>query len=226
MSSAGAGVEINESCKSPGVSRGGRVNAPASSDEVGLKRRGSIWLTCISYTEGCLLEIDGIKDRLEAYGYRIQVSGDGSQGHMMVLRHPCHDLAIVVANALRTNSRLFLLAFGTFGCGVLAMATATCLAHLMGIIWREILATSLDGTSAKRRVGGGEGGRRLKVDVIWVVAHPDAGLGQDVLAAERGRSPQQRRRDFPLRSYNYPLAAKISAILGNPLGSHLRGLGD
>jgi hypothetical protein len=176
--------------------------------------------------EGCLLEMDGLQDRFEAYGYRIQVSGDGAQRHMMILRHPCHDLAIVVTNALSTNGRLFLLALCAFGCGVLAMATSTGLAHLKGIIRGEILATSFDRTSAKRRVGGGEGGRRLKVDVIWVVAHPDAGLGQDVLAAERGRSPQQRRRDFPLRSYNYPLAAKISAILGNPLGTHLRGLGD
>ena len=93
----------------------------------------------------------------------------------MILRHPCHDMAIVRTNALSTNRRLFLLALGSFGCGVLAVATSTSLAHLKGVFWGEILATSFDRTSAKRGVGGGEGGRRLKVDVIWVVAHPDAG---------------------------------------------------
>ena len=138
----------------------------------------------------------------------------------MIFRHPGHDLGIVIGNALNTDGRLFLLALSAFGCGVFAMAATTILAHLEGIIWREILCASFDGTCTKRRVGGGEGGRRLKVDVIWVVAHPDAGLGQDVLTAERGRVPQQRRRDSPLRSYNYLLAAKISAILGNSLGTH------
>ena len=46
------------SCSSVGESRGGKVNAPASSDEVGLKRRGSIWLRCIFYME-VLDSIDG-----------------------------------------------------------------------------------------------------------------------------------------------------------------------
>jgi hypothetical protein len=55
------------------------------------------------------------------------------------------------------------------------MSTPTSLAHLKGIIWRKILCTSFDRASAKRRVGGGESGRGLKVDVIWVVAHPDGG---------------------------------------------------
>lgn len=30
----------------------------------------------------------------------------------MALRHPCHDLAIVVTKALSTDSRIFMLAFG------------------------------------------------------------------------------------------------------------------
>jgi hypothetical protein len=93
----------------------------------------------------------------------------------MTLRHPSHDLAIVIRNTLGTDSSLFLLALSAFGCGVLAMAATTSLAHLKGIIWREILGTSFDRTPTKRGVGGGETGRRLKVDVIWVVAHPDAG---------------------------------------------------
>ena len=33
-----------------------------------------VLLMCI---EGCLVEIDGIEDRFEAYGYKIQVSGPG-----------------------------------------------------------------------------------------------------------------------------------------------------
>ena len=58
----------------------------------------------------------------------------------MILRHPCHDMAIVITNALGTNRRLFLLALGPFGCGVLAVATSTGLAHLKGVFWGEILA--------------------------------------------------------------------------------------
>ena len=40
--SACAGVEIYASCELFGELRGGKVNVPASSDEVGLKRNGSI----------------------------------------------------------------------------------------------------------------------------------------------------------------------------------------
>jgi hypothetical protein len=43
------GVELYASCKSLDGSKGAKVKAPASSDEVGLKRRGSIWLTSIFY---------------------------------------------------------------------------------------------------------------------------------------------------------------------------------
>jgi len=73
---------------------------------------------------------------------------------MMILRHPSYDLAIVVSNSLSTDSSLFLLALGTFSCCILAMAATTALAHLKGVIWRKILGTSFDGTSAERRVGG------------------------------------------------------------------------
>ncbi len=95
----------------------------------------------------------------------------------MILGHPGYDLAIVVGNALRPNGGLFLLALSAFSCCIFTMATTTGLAHLKGVLWGEILGTSFDGTSAKGRVGGGKGGRGLKVDVIWVVAHPDVGLG-------------------------------------------------
>lgn len=89
---------------------------------------------------------------------------------MVILRHPGYDLAIVVRNALGTDSSLFLLALSAFSCCILAMTTPTCLAHLKGVIGRKILGTTLDRASAERRVGGGSG-RGLQVDVIWVVAH-------------------------------------------------------
>jgi hypothetical protein len=109
--------------------------------------------------------------QLEAYGYRIQVFGSGAQGNLMILRHPGYDLAIVVRNALDTDSGLFLLALSAFGCCIFAMATTTGLAHLKEVIRRKILGTSFDRASAERRVGVGGIGRGLKVDVIWVVAH-------------------------------------------------------
>ena len=93
----------------------------------------------------------------------------------MILRDPSYNSAIVITDALDTDSSLFLLALSAFGSRVFAMATSTALAHLERIIWGEILATSFDRASTKRWDGGGQGGRRLKVDVIWVVAHPDAG---------------------------------------------------
>ena len=91
----------------------------------------------------------------------------------MILRHPCYDPAIVLANALGTDGSLFLLALSAFGIRVFAMATTTSLAHLKGVIRRELLGTSFYGAPAERRVGLGRGGRGggLKVDVIWVVAH-------------------------------------------------------
>ena len=94
----------------------------------------------------------------------------------MILRHPGYDLAIVVCNALVTDGSLFLLALSAFSCCVFAMAATTGLAHFEGIVWREIFAASFYGASAEGRGGGSEGGRRLKVDVIWVVAHPDAAV--------------------------------------------------
>ena len=96
----------------------------------------------------------------------------------MILRHPGYDLAIVVRNALGTDGSLFLLALSAFSCCIFAVATTTGLAHLEGVIRRKILGTSFNRTSAERRVGVGRSGRGrggLKVDVIWVVAHPDAG---------------------------------------------------
>jgi hypothetical protein len=116
----------------------------------------------------------------------------------MTLGHPGHDLAIVIIrNTLGTDSSLFLLALSAFSRGVFAMAATTSLAHLKGIIWREILGTSFDRTSTKRRVGGGESGRRLKVDVIWVVAHPDAGLGKDVLSLRSAAACHNSADEIP-----------------------------
>ena len=79
----------------------------------------------------------------------------------MILRHPGYDLAIVVRNALGTDSSLFLLALSAFSCCIFAMATTTGLAHLKGVVGRKILGTSFDGASAERRVGVGESGRGL-----------------------------------------------------------------
>jgi hypothetical protein len=64
--------------------------------------------------------------------------------------------------------------------------------------------------------GRGRGG--LKVDVIWVVAHPDAGWQS---YRRSGRLPQQRRPYSPLRSSNFKLAAEISPIIGNLLYTQL-----
>jgi hypothetical protein len=110
-----------------------------------------------------------------------------------------------LTNALGTNGGLFLLALSAFGIRVFAMATTTGLAHLESIFWSEVLATSFDRASTERWDGGCEGGRRLKVDVIWVVIHPDAGLGLRLGAgagvsksgARLGATTAQRRRDSP-----------------------------
>lgn len=135
----------------------------------------------------------------------------------MILRHPGYDRAIVVCNALGTDGSLFLLALGAFGCCIFAMAATTSLAHLKGVIWRKIFGTSFNRASADRWVGGSGSGRGgLKVDVIWVVAHPDAGWA----TKRSGRVAQQPRRYSPLRSYNYQLAAQISAKFGNLLCNH------
>jgi hypothetical protein len=126
----------------------------------------------------------------------------------MILWHPCYDSAIVLTNALDTDGSLFLLTLSAFCSRVFAMATATTLAHLEGIFGSEILATSFDRASAGRWDGGCEGGRRLKVDVIWVVIHPDAGLGLRLKAgvglgfdglsgARLSATTAQRRRDSP-----------------------------
>lgn len=80
---------------------------------------------------------------------------------MMILRHPGYDLAIVVRNALGTDSSFFLLALSAFSCCVFAMAATTGVAHLEGVIGRKILRTSFDGASAERRVEGSESGRGL-----------------------------------------------------------------
>jgi len=69
---------------------------------------------------------------------------------MMIRRHPGYDSAIVVTDALCTNSGLLLLALSTFGGRVFAMTAATVVAHLESVILREILSTSFDRTSAKR----------------------------------------------------------------------------
>jgi hypothetical protein len=91
----------------------------------------------------------------------------------MILGYPGYDLAIVVRNALGTDSSLFLLALSAFSCCVFAMAATTSLAHLKGVIRRKLLGTSFYRASTERRVGVGGSGRGggLKVDVIWVVAH-------------------------------------------------------
>jgi len=95
---------------------------------------------------------------------------------MVILRHPCYDTTVVVSNTLGTEGGLFLLTLSAFGSRIFAMAATTGLAHFEGIVWREIFAASFYGASAEGRGGGSEGGRRLKVDVIWVVAHPDAAV--------------------------------------------------
>jgi hypothetical protein len=126
----------------------------------------------------------------------------------MILWHPCYDPAIVLTNALDTDGSFFLLALSAFCSRVFAMATATSLAHLESIFGSEVLATSFDRASAGRWDGGCEGGRGLKVDVIWVVIHPDAGwasgwqagvgLGFDGLSGARlSATTAQRRRDSP-----------------------------
>jgi hypothetical protein len=63
---------------------------------------------------------------------------------MMILWHPGYDSAVVMINTLGTDGSLFLFALSAFGGRVFAMATATSLAHLEGIIRREVLATSFD----------------------------------------------------------------------------------
>jgi len=133
----------------------------------------------------------------------------------MILWHPCYDPAIVLTNALGTDGSLFLLALSAFGIRVFAMATTTSLAHLEGIFGSEVLATSFDRASTERWDGGCEGGRRLKVDVNWVVIHPDAGLGSgwggwgSKSGARLSATTTQRRRDSPfgvIITHTFPLS--------------------
>jgi hypothetical protein len=63
---------------------------------------------------------------------------------MRILRHPGYSPAIVITDALGTDGGLFLLALGTFGSRILAMATTTRFAHLEGIIWSEVIGTPFD----------------------------------------------------------------------------------
>jgi hypothetical protein len=134
----------------------------------------------------------------------------------MILWHPCYDPAIVLTNALGSDGGLFLLALSAFGIRVFAMATATSLAHLEGIFGSEVLAASFDRASTERWDGGCEGGRRLKVDVIWVVIHPDAGWAQaggwgwgSKSGARLSATTAQRRRYSPFGvviTHTFPLS--------------------
>ena len=55
---------------------------------------------------------------------------------MMIRRHPGYDSAIVVTDALCTDSGLLLLALSAFGGRVFAMTPATFVAHLESVILR------------------------------------------------------------------------------------------
>lgn len=74
-SGCAGGVASFASCASFDGSRGGRVNAPASSEEFGLKRRGSIRLRCKSCMKG-LVSIDET-DSLKRTGTGSRSSGVG-----------------------------------------------------------------------------------------------------------------------------------------------------
>jgi hypothetical protein len=132
---------------------------------------------------------------------------------MVIWRHPSYDPAIVWADALSADGSFLLLALGAFGGSVFAMTTATILAHLERIILRKVFATSFDGTSAKRCNGRGHDRFGLKVDVLWVVAHPDTGLGRGLVLSynSAGTISQHPRRYFPLRSSNYPHFSFVAA---------------
>lgn len=54
----------------------------------------------------------------------------------MIRRHPGYDSAIVVTDALCTDSSLLLLALSAFGGRVFAMTPATFVAHLESVILR------------------------------------------------------------------------------------------
>jgi hypothetical protein len=49
-----------------------------------------------------------------------------------------------MTDALGTDGSFFLLALSAFCSRVFAMATTTSFAHLEGVIWIEVLATSFD----------------------------------------------------------------------------------
>lgn len=71
VASSWAGGGVYASCESLDGSRGGKVNAPASSDEAELKRRGSIWLTCMFYRQPWSAKMESIEGENDPYRYRI-----------------------------------------------------------------------------------------------------------------------------------------------------------